>query len=402
MESGSQEAQATAKAASATAEATAEVAESKEAEVKKEAAESKEADSKKAEATEGKAADKKKAKPAKKAGGAPRGDRPPRSKKPAGKKKKETQKNVFQEPTEPPRDPVEISLRTLLEAGAHFGHQCSRWNPKMNPYIYTSRNGIHIIDLPKSVQAWKNAREAIVKTVASGKTVLFVGTKKQAQEAVAEEARRCGAFYVTRRWLGGMMTNFQTIRKSVERMKKVESILEEEEELMTRGETSNYKKKERLLMSKELTKLDYSLGGIRNMYGPPGLMFIVDIKREDIAIKEAARLDIPVVALVDTNCDPEKIQYPVPSNDDGTRAVRLFSAAVCDAVLAGQKLFKKSGAIIKADDFEKKNGNGADAKGAETKKASDADEATKPEEKKEATSSESETPEAPKAAAAKS
>ncbi len=376
MESGSQETQATPKASSTSAEAATEVEEPKK---------------------EGASEDNKKAKPAKKAGGAKngasRGDRPPRGKKPAGKKKKESQKNVFQEPTEPPRDPVEISLRTLLEAGAHFGHQCSRWNPKMNPYIYTSRNGIHIIDLPKSVQAWKNAREAIVKTVASGKTVLFVGTKKQAQEAVAEEARRCGAFYVTRRWLGGMMTNFQTIRKSVERMKKVEAILEEEEELMARGETSNYKKKERLLMSKELTKLDYSLGGIRNMYGPPGLMFVVDIKREDIAIKEAARLDIPVIALVDTNCDPEKIQYPVPSNDDGTRAVRLFSAAVCDAVLAGQKLFKKSGASIKADDFQKKDAAGE--KGADEGKKSAAadDKPAKAEEKKEAASGDSEASE---------
>jgi len=275
-----------------------------------------------------------------------------KSRKPS--QKSEAPKNVMQEPTEPPRDPVEISLRTLLEAGAHFGHQCSRWNPKMGSYIYTSRNGIHIIDLPKSVQAWKNAREAIVKTVASGKTVLFVGTKKQAQDAVAEEARRCGAYYVTRRWLGGMMTNFQTIRKSIERMKKVEGILEEEEELMAKGETSNYKKKERLLMSKELGKLDFSLGGIRNMYAPPGLMFVVDIKREDIAIKEAHRLDIPVVALVDTNCDPEKVDYPIPSNDDGTRAVRLFAAGVCDAILEGQKLLKKSGVSIKADDFQKK------------------------------------------------
>ena len=293
------------------------------------------------------------------------------SKRPAVEKKRgprkqsqkaEAPRNVMQEPTEPPRDPVEISLRTLLESGAHFGHQCSRWNPKMGPYIYTSRNGIHIIDLPKSVQAWKIAREAIVKTVASGKTVLFVGTKKQAQDAVAEEARRCGAYYVTRRWLGGMMTNFQTIRKSIERMKKVEGILEEEEELIAKGETSNYKKKERLLMSKELTKLEFSLGGIRNMYAAPGLMFVVDIKREDIAIKEAHRLDIPVVALVDTNCDPEKVDFPIPSNDDGTRAVRLFSAGVCDAILEGKKLLKKSGSSIKAEDFEKKDKAKAEAK----------------------------------------
>lgn len=244
-----------------------------------------------------------------------------------------------------PREPVEINLRTLLQAGVHFGHQTSRWNPQMAPYIYGSRNGIHILNLPKTVSAWEEARKKIVEVASRGGNVLFVGTKKQAQDVMVEEARRCGAFYVSRRWLGGMMTNFQTIRKSIERLNKIEQTLADEEQAMQKGESTKFTKKERLMMSKEREKLDYSLGGIRDMYGPPQLMFIVDVKREDIAIKEAQRLDIPVVALVDTNCDPNEVNYPIPSNDDGTRAIRLFASGVSDAIIEGRKKFGDKGEV---------------------------------------------------------
>lgn len=247
-----------------------------------------------------------------------------------------------------PREPVEINLRTLLQAGVHFGHQTSRWNPAMASYIYGSRNGIHILNLPKTVSAWEEARKKIVEIASRGGNVLFVGTKKQAQDVMVEEARRCGAFYVSRRWLGGMMTNFQTIRKSIERLNKIEQTLADEEQSMSKGEGSRFTKKERLMMSKEREKLDFSLGGIRDMYGPPQLMFVVDVKREDIAIKEAQRLDIPVVALVDTNCDPKEVTFPIPSNDDGTRAIRLFASAVSDAIIEGRKRFG-GGAVEKTE-----------------------------------------------------
>lgn len=240
-----------------------------------------------------------------------------------------------------PRAPVEINLRSLLEAGVHFGHQTARWNPQMTKFIYGTRNGIHVINLPRTMESWKTAREAIIEVTARGGSILFVGTKKQAQDAVVEEARRCGAYYVSRRWLGGMMTNFPTIRKSIERMNKVEQILAEEEDLQRSGKPTKYTKKERLMMTREREKLEFSLGGIRDMYGAPSMMFIIDTKREDIAIKEANKLDIPVVALVDTNCDPNLVKFPIPSNDDGTRAIRLFCAAVADAVLEGKNSYQK-------------------------------------------------------------
>ncbi len=240
-----------------------------------------------------------------------------------------------------PREPVEINLRSLLEAGVHFGHQTSRWNPAMAKFIYGVRNGIHVVNLPRTIESWEKARVAIVEVAARGGSILFVGTKKQAQDAIVEEARRCGAFHVSRRWLGGMMTNFQTIRKSIERMNKVDQILAEEEEAQKIGKATKFTKKERLMMGREREKLEFSLGGIRDMYGAPSLMFIIDTKREDIAIKEATKLDIPVVALVDTNCDPTQVEYPIPSNDDGTRAIRLFCSAVADAVLEGKAVYSK-------------------------------------------------------------
>jgi small subunit ribosomal protein S2 len=238
-----------------------------------------------------------------------------------------------------PREPVEISLRGLLQAGVHYGHQTSRWNPKMAQYIHSVRNGIHIINLPKTIQCWEAARKEIIRITSKGGQVLFVGTKKQAQDAIVEEARRCGAYYVSRRWLGGMMTNFQTVRKSIERMKKLEAQLAEDEQILREGGTPKFKKKERLMMSRELDKLLFSLSGIREMYRVPDLVFVIDIKREDIAVNEANRLDIPVIALVDTNCDPADVTFPVPSNDDGSRALRLFAAAVSDAVNEGKKLY---------------------------------------------------------------
>ena len=238
-----------------------------------------------------------------------------------------------------PRQEVEVSLRSLLNAGAHFGHQTSRWNPAMASYIHSTRNGIHVINLPKTLQAWEKARKVIVDIASRGGNVLFVATKKQAQDAIMEEAFRCGGFYVAHRWLGGMMTNFQTVRLSIERMRKLEATLDQEEQAIRDGVAPRFKKKERLMMSRELEKLQYSLGGIRDMHSVPDLLFVIDVRRENIAVKEARRLDIPTIALIDTNCDPSCVVYPIPSNDDGSRVIRLFAAAVADAVNEGRKKY---------------------------------------------------------------
>lgn len=234
------------------------------------------------------------------------------------------------------RGPVEVTIQTLLEAGVHYGHQTSRWHPHMAPFIYGVRNGIHIINLPLTIRAWKEARKAIVEVAGRGGNVLFVGTKKQAQSAIMEEAQRCGAFFVSRRWLGGMITNFQTIRKSIERLRSLEALLANEEE------RKKYTKKELLMMDREREKLEFSLGGIKEMRALPQILFVVDTKREDIAIKEARRADIPVVALADTNTDPKEIEFPIPSNDDASRAIGLFAAAVADAVLEGKERYQES------------------------------------------------------------
>lgn len=249
--------------------------------------------------------------------------------------------------TPTPRPPAEMSLRSLLQAGAHFGHQTSRWHPNMEQYIYSNRNGVHIINLPKTMQSWKTAREQIVKVASEGGNVLFVGTKRQAQDAVVEEAIRCGGYFVSRRWLGGMMTNFATIRRSIDRMKKLEITLQTEQEAANNGQPLKFTKKERLMMTREIEKLDFSLGGIREMQGAPQLLFVIDIKREEIAVKEAQRLDIPVVALVDTNCNPDGVDFPIPSNDDGTRAIRLFCEAVADAVMEGRRSYNENAAMIR-------------------------------------------------------
>ena len=225
---------------------------------------------------------------------------------------------------------VSITMKELLEAGVHFGHQTKRWNPKMKKYIFGKRNGIYIIDLQKTLKLFKEASAFIADLASQGKRVLFVGTKRQAQDAILEEANRCGMFYVNNRWLGGTLTNFTTVRKSIERLKEIESILGDSEKEMS--------KKERAALDREREKLQKNLIGIREMDGLPDALFVIDPKKEYIAVKEAKKLGIPVVAIVDTNCDPEDINHVIPGNDDAIRAIRLFTAAVADAVLEGKAL----------------------------------------------------------------
>jgi small subunit ribosomal protein S2 len=217
-------------------------------------------------------------------------------------------------------------MKSLLESGVHFGHQVKRWDPRMKKYIFAERNGIHIIDLQKTIQAIKDAYEAVRKTVASGKTVLFVGTKKQAQQAIQKEADRCGMFYVNNRWLGGMLTNFVTIKKSLLRLKKLEK-------MEVDGTFENLTKKEIASLGKERAKLQKNLGGIKEMKELPGILFIIDTRKEGIAVTEAQRMGIPIVAVVDTNCNPEGINYPIPGNDDAIRAITLFTQIVANAVV---------------------------------------------------------------------
>jgi small subunit ribosomal protein S2 len=226
---------------------------------------------------------------------------------------------------------VSITMKELLEAGVHFGHQTRRWNPKMKPYIFGARNGIHIIDLQKTVKLFDTAYDFLKKTVADGYSLLFVGTKKQAHESIIEESERCGMFFVVNRWLGGTLTNFQTIRRSVARLKELEGMKRD-------GSINRYTKKEILKMEKELLKLEKNLGGIKDMDELPGAVFIVDPKKENIAVREARRLGIPVVAIADTNCDPDDIDYIIPGNDDAIRAVRLICAKIADACIEGHHL----------------------------------------------------------------
>ncbi len=228
-----------------------------------------------------------------------------------------------------------ITMKQLLEAGVHFGHQTRRWNPKMKPYIFGARNGIYIIDLQKTVRLFKKAYSFIQDTVASGHGVLFVGTKKQAQDAIHEEATRCGQFYVNQRWLGGMLTNFSTIKQSIERLNNLSTILEKPEE-------TNFTKKELVNLNRLYEKLNKNLAGIREMRRPPGAVFIVDPKKENIAVREARKLNIPIVAIVDSNCDPDEIDYVIPGNDDAIRAIRLFSSRVADACVDGRDMYEAS------------------------------------------------------------
>lgn len=224
-----------------------------------------------------------------------------------------------------------VTMKELLEAGVHFGHQTKRWNPKMKPYIFGSRNGIYILDLQQTVQLLGVAYEFIRDTVAKGEKILFVGTKRQAQEAIYEEAMRCGMFYVNHRWLGGTLTNFQTIKKSIDKLKELEK-LEEKEKLQL------LPKKEVLRLQKKGAKLSKYLSGIKDMGRFPGALFIVDPKREKIAVSEARKLGVPTVAIVDTNCDPDEVDYVIPGNDDAIRAIRLFASKIADAVIEGKRM----------------------------------------------------------------
>src|SRR5713226_3134608 len=221
-------------------------------------------------------------------------------------------------------------MKELLEAGVHFGHQTKRWNPKMKKYIFGKRNGIYIIDLQKTLKLFKEASSFIADLASQGKRILFVGTKRQAQDAILEEANRCGMFYVNNRWLGGTLTNFSTVRKSIERLKELEAVLADTEKELS--------KKERAALDHEREKLQKNLIGIREMDSLPDSLFVIDPKKEYIAVKEAKRLKIPVVAIVDTNCDPEDIDYVIPGNDDAIRAIRLFTQKIADAVLEGYNL----------------------------------------------------------------
>ena len=219
-----------------------------------------------------------------------------------------------------------VTMKSLLESGVHFGHQVKRWDPRMKKYIFAERNGIHIIDLQKTIQAIKDAYDAVRKVISSGKTVLFVGTKKQAQQAIQKEAERCGMYYVNNRWLGGMLTNFVTIKKSLLRLKKLEK-------MEVDGTFENLTKKEIAALGKERTKLQKNLGGIKEMKELPGILFVIDTRMEAIAVAEAQRMGIPVVAVVDTNCNPEGINYPIPGNDDAIRAITLFTQIIANAVV---------------------------------------------------------------------
>ncbi len=227
-----------------------------------------------------------------------------------------------------------LTMKDLLEAGVHFGHQTKRWNPKMKPYIFGARNGIYIIDLQKTVRMYRDAYAFVRDTVARGETVLFVGTKKQAQEPIAEEARRCGMFFVNSRWLGGMLTNFTTIKKSIDRLRKLEQMRDE-------GTYDVLPKKEVATLEREREKLERSLGGIKDMGKLPGCVFVIDTRKEKIAVGEAKRLGVPTVAVVDTNCDPDEINYVIPGNDDAIRAIKLFTSKIADAVIEGKVLFEE-------------------------------------------------------------
>ena len=222
----------------------------------------------------------------------------------------------------------EFSMRQLLEAGVHFGHQAHRWNPKMGLYIFGTRNNIHIVDLAQTVPMLHRALQAVSDTVAKGGRILFVGTKRQAQDSIADAAKRSAQYYVNSRWLGGTLTNWKTISASIARLRKLD-------EMLSSGEAAGYTKKERLTMQRERDKLDRSLGGIKDMGGVPDLLFVIDTNKEDIAIKEAQRLNIPVAAVVDTNCDPAGITYVVPGNDDASRAVSLYCDLIAKAAIDG-------------------------------------------------------------------
>lgn len=227
-----------------------------------------------------------------------------------------------------------VQIEDLLLAGSHFGHLTRRWNPKMKKYIFMERNGIHIIDLKKTREMLQDSCNSVSKITADGKKLLFVGTKKQAKQIIRDEAERCGAFYVSERWLGGMLTNFNTVRKSIKKLTTLQKMEED-------GTIDRFVKKERLIMGREKEKLDKVLSGIVNMTKLPGAIFLVDVKKEHIAIEEARKLNIPVYAIVDTNCDPDLIDYAIPANDDAVKSIEVITRAIADAVIDGQSLAKQ-------------------------------------------------------------
>lgn len=241
-----------------------------------------------------------------------------------------------------------VSVEDLLKAGSHFGHLTSRRNPKMQPYIFMERNGVHIIDLTKTQSLLEEAANAVSRIARTGRPILFAGTKKQAQEIIQQEADRCGMPYVSDRWLGGMLTNFQTIKGSIKRM---ENLIRMEED----GTMDKFKKKERLMKSREREKLERTLTGVSKMSKVPGAIFIVDTKREHIAVQEAQRLGIPIIAIVDTNCDPDPIDFPIPANDDAIKSIHLITAAIADAILEGKKA-REFEQATKAAEKEKREG----------------------------------------------
>jgi small subunit ribosomal protein S2 len=230
---------------------------------------------------------------------------------------------------------VEITMKELLEAGVHFGHQTRRWNPKMKEYIFGERNGIHIIDLQKTLKMFREASRFVSEISAQGRNILFVGTKRQAQEAVAEEAKRCGAFFVNHRWLGGTLTNWATLQKSIKRLKLLKAMTED-------GRMEQLSKKERARLDREMKHLHQNLEGIENMAQLPDAMFVIDSNAEDIAVKEARRMGVPVVSVVDTNCDPDVVDWIIPGNDDALRAIRLFTTKIADSVAEGRNAYQQS------------------------------------------------------------
>src|SRR6266446_2512359 len=249
-------------------------------------------------------------------------------------------------------------MKELLEAGVHFGHQVRRWNPKMKEYIFGERNGIYIIDLQKTQRMFREAIGFVTNSIAEdrGKTVLFVGTKRQAQEAIREEAERCGQYYVNQRWLGGLLTNFQTVQKSIKRLKDLEA-------MQADGRYEKMTKKERIKLDREREGLEKNLSGIKNMTRLPDVVFIIDVRKEEIAVAEANRLGIPVVAVVDTNCSPDGIDYVIPGNDDALRAVRLFASRIAESILEGQQIATEGGVVTQSG--EETETEGAAAPGVE-------------------------------------
>lgn len=243
---------------------------------------------------------------------------------------------------------MSLNMKNMLDAGVHFGHQKERWNPKMKNFVYTSRGGIHIIDLQKTLAKAKEAIQFVENMAAQGERMIFVGTKKQAEETIQEAANKCGQYFVTKRWLGGTLTNFVTIKQSIDRLKKIDQMRE-------KGELEYFSKKERSSMEKEYVKLNEYLQGIREMKEPAGLLFIVDINKEHIAVQEAKKLGIKVVGLCDTNSDPSTIDYPIPANDDAIRSIKLFSDLVAEAYLAGAKKYEAKAREMtdKKSDLEK-------------------------------------------------